>query len=288
MNTEAAPAASGTLFVVATPIGNLEDITLRAIRILKEADLIASEDTRHTGNLLRHLGITTPLTSYYREREQEKSAQLLEMLRQGRRIALVTDAGTPAIADPGAILVRRARDSGVPVVPVPGPSALAAALSIAGLDETRFYFAGFPPAREKGRRDFFRALADLDVPLVFYESPHRIARSLTDCAQILGDRQALLCRELTKIHEEQRQGRLSGLAASCQGHNRGEFVVIVAGAGPEDRRERPEDIEELLIWYRDRGDVSLKDAVRRIARELGCSRSQLYRRALEIWGKTEP
>ena len=273
--------------MVATPIGNLEDITLRAIRILREADLIASEDTRHTRKLLNHLGITTPMTSYYREKEKQKSTRLLEMLHQGTTIALVTDAGTPAIADPGAILVRQARDSGIPVVPVPGPSALAAALSIAGLDETRFYFAGFPPAREKGRRNFFRALADLTVPLVFYESPHRIARSLTDCAQILGDRQALLCRELTKIHEEQRRGSLRELAASCQGRNRGEFVVIVEGAPAGPAQDQTTDLDELLSWYRDRGDVSLKDAVRRIARELSCSRSQLYRQALKIWERDQ-
>ncbi len=279
----------GTLYVVATPIGNLEEITPRAVRLLSEVDLIACEDTRHTRKLLNHLQITTPLTSYYREKEQQKSGLLLQQLQEGIRIALVSDAGTPCISDPGAVLVRRARAAGIPIVPVSGPSALITAVSVAGLEQSGFYFAGFPPSKKKARRDFFKQLATLPCPLVFYESPHRVQHSLVDAMHALGDRQARLFRELTKIHEEYRQGTLSELSHGCAGKNRGEFVIIVDGAG-QAPSDKPEDIDQLILWYRDQQNVSLKKAVQQIAADLDIPRTKIYQRALALWktGTTEP
>lgn len=275
-------ADKGVLYVVATPIGNLEEITPRAVRILGEVDLIACEDTRHTRKLLSHLGLSTPLTSYYREKEQQKASQLVEQLKEGQQIALVSDAGTPGISDPGGVLVQQARDAGIPVVPVSGPSALTTALSVAGLEETAFYFAGFPPPKKKARQDFFQAIATLPCSIIFYESPHRIEQSLRDCLHVLGNRHAQLFRELTKIHEECREGVLSDLATGCCGKNRGEFVVIVDGAGQPDAG-KPEDLDDLLLWYRDQQRVPLKTAVQQIAADLGLPRTHIYKRALVLW-----
>ena len=274
----------GTLYVVATPIGNLEEISPRAINVLQNVDLIACEDTRHTKKLLNHLGISQPLTSYYREKEQQKAKILLQKLQDGKKIAIVSDAGTPGISDPGAILVNMAREAGIPIVPISGPSALTTALSIAGLRDSQFFFAGFPPSRKKARRTFFKQLAPLSWPIVFYESPHRIEQSLLDCLQCLGDRQGILFRELTKIHEECRQGSLSALYTSCAGKNRGEFVVLVKPA-PDSTTDKPEDLDELILWYRSRPDMTLKDAVHRIAADLNLPRTRIYQRALILWKK---
>ena len=287
MTTEAGAGADrpGSLYVVATPIGNLEDITLRAIRILKEADLVACEDTRHTRKLLSHLGIRTPLVSYFRERERNRAADLLGRLERGETVALVSDAGTPSISDPGAILIQQARSAGIPVVPIPGPSALTTALSVSGIRETHFYFAGFPPVKKKARISFFRSLARLSCPIVLYESPRRIGSCLRDAHQVLGDRQAMLFRELTKVHEEVRHGSLARLAREWEGVNRGEFVLVI-DKGPVDEEQPPAELDDLLRWYRAR-HYSLRDAVEELARELGQSRSSLYRRALNIWSETE-
>ncbi len=273
---------NGTLYVVATPIGNLEEISPRAVKVLQSVDLIACEDTRHTKKLLNYIGISRPLTSYYREKEQQKAKNLLQKLQDGKKIAMVSDAGTPGISDPGAILVNMARKAGIPIVPVSGPSALTTALSIAGLEDSRFFFAGFPPARKKARKTFFKQLATLPWPIVFYESPHRIEQSLQDCQQCLGDRQGMLFRELTKIHEEHRQGSLFELATGCTGKNRGEFVVLVKPA-PDNTTDKPEDLDELILWYQSRPDMTLKDAVQRIAADLDLPRTRIYKRALTLW-----
>ena len=272
----------GTLYVVATPIGNLEEISPRAVKVLKSVDLIACEDTRHTKKLLNHAGISQPLTSYYREKEQQKATILLQQLQEGKKIAIVSDAGTPGISDPGATLVNMARRAGITVVPVSGPSALTTALSIAGLEDCRFFFAGFPPPKKKARRNFFKQLAPLPWPIVFYESPHRIEQSLRDCLHCLGDRQGMLFRELTKIHEECRQGSMSALAATCAGKNRGEFVVLVKPA-PASSTDKPEDLDELILWYQSRPGMTLKDAVQRIAADLDLPRTRIYQRALVLW-----
>ncbi len=274
----------GVLYIVATPIGNLEEITPRAVRILREVDLIACEDTRHTKKLVNHLDINTPLTSYYREKEQLKAELLLQQLQDGAQIALVSDAGTPCISDPGGVLVRHARAAGIQIVPISGPSALATALSVAGLEESGFYFGGFPPSKTKARRDFFKLQAPLPCPLIFYESPHRIQHCLLDALHVFGDRHALLFRELTKLHEECREGVLSELSNSCAGKNRGEFVLIIDGA-MQQNTDKPEDIDELILWYRDQQTVSLKSAVQQIATDLGLPRTQIYQRALILWKK---
>ena len=212
---------SGTLFVVATPIGNLEDITLRALRVLREVTLVAAEDTRRTGNLLRHYDIPTPVISYHEHNERHRTAQILDRLRDGASVALVSDAGTPGISDPGAVLVKAARDAGFRVDPVPGPSALTAALSASGVAFTRFAFAGFPPIRSKDRAKWFAWVAALsDVPVVFYEAPHRILRTLDDTRLYLAERPILVARELTKAHEQWTSAEELPVV-------RGEFVVII-------------------------------------------------------------
>ena len=276
----------GTLYIVATPIGNLEDISLRVRRILAEVALIACEDTRHTRKLLSHLQLSTPLTSYYREKEQYKAEILLEKLAAGQDIALVSDAGTPGLSDPGAVLVSQARTAGIRIVPIPGPSALAVALSVAGLAENGFFFGGFPPPRHGARRTLFKSLAALPWPLVFYESPHRIKACLEDCLATLGDREVLLCRELTKLHEECIQGTVTTLLDRVKSGIRGELVLIVQPPAAV-AAERPENLAELLAWYRSQPGMTLKDAVRRISEDLGLARNKVYQEALAMWRHDE-
>ncbi len=276
------PAPPGTLYLVPTPIGNLEDITLRALRVLREVDLIAAEDTRHSRRLLNHFAITTPLCSYYREKEEERSSDLLRQLREGRSIALISDAGTPGISDPGAVIVRHAHQAGLPVVPLPGASALTTAVSAAGLGEGGFLFHGFLPSRPGQRQKALAALADCPYPVVFYESPQRIDGLLADALALFGERQAFWGRELSKSHEDIQYGTLSGLLARARdGRNRGEFVLIVC---PGEKETVPAGtLEELLLWYRDNSALSVKDVSRRLATDLGVPRSAVYQRALVIW-----
>jgi len=275
----------GQLYVVATPIGNLGDLSHRAIQTLSSVDLIACEDTRHTKKLCRYLNISKPLISYFREKEQEKAEALLEMLRAGKRIALVSDAGTPAICDPGAILVKKARAAGIEIIAISGPSALATALSIAGLTQSSFFFGGFLPANATERRRVLKNVANLPFPLIFYESPHRISAAFIDMMALLGDRYAMLFRELTKIHDECLEGGLSILQEQVKEGVKGELVLIVEGAAPPPV-EKPGNLEELLLWYRDEMQSSLKNAVSSIASDLDLPRSQVYREALLIWHKT--
>ena len=278
--------SSGILYVVATPIGNLEDISRRAGRILGEVDLIACEDTRHTRKLLSHLGLKTPLTSYYREKERLKTPVLLAKLQDGQSIALVSDAGTPAISDPGSVLVAEARKTGIRIISIPGPSALIAAISAAGLKEGSFYFGGFPPARKTERRKYFTRLATIPCPLVFYEAPHRIARTINDGLAVFGDRQALLFKELTKIHEHSFAGHLSELVGMTENGIKGELVLIIHGP-EESGGKRPDNLAELLLWYRKQPEMTLKEAVRRISDDLNLSRNQVYAEALAIWKKKD-
>jgi 16S rRNA (cytidine1402-2'-O)-methyltransferase len=283
-NPDMEGATPGQLYVVATPIGNLGDISHRAIKTLREVDLIACEDTRHTKKLCRHLDIATPLSSYFREKEQSKSEQLVEQLKKGKNIALVSDAGTPGLSDPGAVLVRKARDAGISIEAIAGPSALAAALSIAGLTGSSFYFGGFPPANKNERKEFFKQLVALPCPLIFYEAPHRILSSLRDMQEQFGDRQTQLFRELTKIHEECIEDSLAGLQEWLSTGVKGELVLIVQGA--ELATPKPENLDALLLWYRDEMHSSLKDAVANISRDLGLPRSQVYKLALQVWKET--
>jgi 16S rRNA (cytidine1402-2'-O)-methyltransferase len=254
---------------------------MRAVETLRSVGLIACEDTRHTKNLCRHFDIPTPLVSYFREREHSKAEQLVEQLLGGKDIALVSDAGTPGLSDPGAVLVRKARDAGLEVIAVAGPSALAAALSIAGLEQTSFFFGGFPPANKNERKQWFRQLSTLPFPLIFYEAPHRIAASLQDMVEQLGNRPALLFRELTKIHEECLTDTLAGLVERVGSGVKGELVLIVDGA--QLAAPKPDNLEGLLLWYRDEMQATLKDAVGNIARDLDLPRSQVYKLALQVW-----
>jgi 16S rRNA (cytidine1402-2'-O)-methyltransferase len=237
------------LFIVATPIGNLGDLTARAKEILASCDAVVAEDTRHSGQLLRHLGIRKPLLSLPAFDEASRAGPIVDRLRGGASIALVTDAGTPAISDPGGLLVRRAVEAGVPVVPIPGACAAIAAVSASGFAEGRFHFAGFLPRKAAARAAMLQEIAALRAQLVFYEAPGRLHETLVALAAALGDRAALVARELTKLHEELARGPLSALAEHFRGEVRGEVVIVVAGA-PEppaiDEAELEKEIEERL------------------------------------------
>ena len=281
MDTSNTPSP-GSLYIVATPIGNLEDITLRAIRILRGVDLIAAEDTRHTKKLLNHLGIGTPLISDLRNAGRNDQEALIEKLQAGAAIALVSDAGTPAVSDPGAVLVKLAHDAGIPIVPIPGPSALTAAISCSGFADAGFLFLGFAPTKAGQRRKLLASLVHSEYPVVFYEAPRRVRALLGDALEILGDREILWARELTKSFEEVRRTRLASLMATIDSEeSRGEFVIIIGpGTGEQATGD---DVEELLIWYRDNSELSMKDVCRKLAKDLGLSRSQIYQQALAIW-----
>jgi 16S rRNA (cytidine1402-2'-O)-methyltransferase len=221
---------NGTLYIVSTPIGNLEDITLRALRILKEADLIAAEDTRHTGLLLRHFGIQTPLTSYFEGNELKKKEFIISKLRQGHRVALVSDAGTPGISDPGFRLIQTAIENQIPTVPIPGPSAVIAALSVSGLPTDAFLFKGFLPHKSKKKRDLLKQLEEVKETLIFYESPHRLTETLNDLFDILGDREMVLTRELTKVYEEVLRGKVSEIQIQIGERKlKGEITLVISG-----------------------------------------------------------
>lgn len=276
----------GTLYVVATPIGNLEDSSARVVQTLSAVDLIACEDTRHSRKLCRYWNISTPLFSYYREREHERSEILVNLLLSGKNVALVSDAGTPAICDPGAILVNKARVAGIKIVAIAGPSALTASLSIAGLTDSRFFFGGFLPSRSAERKKFIKSISSLSYPLVFYETPHRIYDALLDMADVLGERHIQLLRELSKIHEEYLEGSIKDLAEQVKEGIKGELVLIVHPAVSTAFQE-PEGVEELILWHRDELHSSLKDTVRSISSELDIPRSSVYKLALTMWKKSD-
>jgi 16S rRNA (cytidine1402-2'-O)-methyltransferase len=278
--------ASGTLYIVATPIGNLEDITFRAVRILKEVDLIAAEDTRHSRKLLSHFGITTRLTPYHDHNERLKTDYLLDRLREGDSIAIITDAGTPCIADPGYRIAMAAAAAGIRVVPIPGPSAIITALSAAGLPTDRFAFEGFLPAKQGKRKTRLQELRDDNRVLVFYEAPHRLTDTLRDMTEVFGDRDAVIARELTKIHEEFRRERLTELAAHYTGEGaRGEVVILVAPSGETDNAATP-DPEDLLRRHILVEELSIRDAVAATVSATGKSRSDIYALALKIRGNS--
>ncbi|MDE0030920.1 MAG: 16S rRNA (cytidine(1402)-2'-O)-methyltransferase [Deltaproteobacteria bacterium] len=269
------------LYVVATPIGNLEDITLRALRVLREVDLIAAEDTRHTRKLLSRYDIATPVTSYHEGNERTKAGVLARRLEAGEDIALVSDAGTPTISDPGYHLIRAAAEMGVGVTPVPGVSAATAALSVCGLATDRFVFQGFLPARQGRRQEVLRQLGEDDRTLVLYEAPHRIREALRDMYDVLGDRAAMVGRELTKVHEELLRGTLSELAERFDDADvKGEFVVVIAG-----RSERPPVSEEVLraeIGRLLEAGGSANEVAKLVARTFSLAKRDVYKRVLEV------
>lgn len=232
--------SKGTLYVVATPLGNLEDMTLRAIRILKEAELIAAEDTRTTRKLLHHYGIQTPQTSYFEHNELQKAEAILSRLQEGQKVALVSEAGTPGISDPGFRLIRLAIRHDIPVVPIPGSSAAMAALSVSGLPTDSFLFLGFLPSKPAKRRKAIERWKDWDRTLILYESPHRLVAALSDLLEILGNREIALARELTKKFEEVLRGTISQVLQKVgEERIRGEITLVVAGKGRKKNRQRP-------------------------------------------------
>lgn len=268
----------GTLFLVATPIGNLEDITLRAIRILKEVDFIAAEDTRHSLKLLNHLGISKPLISYYKQKEASKSSYLVDELLSGKNIALISDAGTPVISDPGETVVSLAIENGIPVVPVPGPCAIISALIASGISATSFTFFGFLPVSKKEKFEKLEAIKNYETTLVFYEAPHKLTATLEAMLEVLGDRSIVLCRELTKVHEEFIRGKLSD-AISKLSEPKGEFVLIVEG----NLHKKEENIailnnlslEEHYKFYENQG-FSKKEIIKKVAKDRGVAKNEIY------------
>lgn len=241
---------AGTLYIVSTPIGNLEDITIRAVRVLKEVGIIAAEDTRHTKQLCAHFGLTTPLTSYHDFNKEEKTAVLLERLRSGTSVALVSDAGTPVISDPGYFLITRSIEAGIRIVPVPGPSAVLAALAASGLPTDSFRFEGFLPRKDGPRLKRIESFRDDFTSLILFESPHRIGKLLAALRAKLGNRRAVLARELTKRFEEFHRGTLDELLTHVQNHPpKGEITLVVEGAPKRNRPDREETSEKEIGWW---------------------------------------
>lgn len=282
---------SGCLYLVATPIGNLEDITLRALRILREVDQIACEDTRHTQKLLTHYDIHKPLVSYHEHNEMTRAPELVVAMEQGQQIALVSDAGMPLVSDPGYRLVTLCLRHHIPVVPVPGPSALLAALSASGLPNEEFLFAGFLPARSGERRRALERLRIEERTIILYEAPHRLDECLADALEILGDRPACLAREVTKLHEEFRRGKLSDLAASLEERPaRGEITLLVGP--PEANTSKPADTSQSLAERVDelirQAKLDRKEALKLAAKERGLTRRAAYNQLLEEADTTKP
>jgi len=282
--TESDPPLAPGLYLVATPIGNLEDLTLRALRILRSVDRIACEDTRQTRKLLDRYGITTPTISSHEHNEAERSRQLIEELRNGARIAVVSDAGTPGISDPGMVLARAAIDAGFPVIPIPGASAAVTALVASGLDAERFLFFGFPPAKAGARRTAFEDLAGvLDRPatVVIYEAPHRILETLADAEVVWGaECRAVLARELTKVHEEFLRGTLGEIREELAARQsvRGEMVLLLAaGVRAPGSVPTSASLSQQIADLAQSAGLDEKDALKRIARERGVSKSELFR-----------
>ena len=280
MQTDPKP---GTLYIVGTPIGNLEDMTFRAVRILQTVDLIASEDTRHTGKLLQHFQVTAPQLSYHDHNFNSRIPELLGQLDRGKALAIVTDAGTPGISDPGYELVKACIEAGIEVVPIPGPTAAITALSAAGLPTKQFVFEGFLPAKGGDRHDRLKFLQVESRTIILYEAPHRLRQTLQDLADVLGiDRQLVLGRELTKLHEEFRRGKIGdALAHYTEREPQGEYTLVVAGipqALPQlSEAELKAELQQLMAQ-----GISRSQASRQLAKETFLPRRQLYQLALSI------
>ena len=272
---------SGILYIVATPIGNLEDMTYRAVRILQEVDLIAAEDTRHSRKLLNHYTIDTPLISYHEHNEEFRSSQLIAKLQAGLSIALISDAGTPCIADPGYRLISHCHQQGVAVVAVPGPSAVVAALSISGLATDAFRFVGFLPAKTHGRCQFFEQIKNEQQTVACYEAPHRLLSCLADIIEICGaDRPIAIARELTKRHEELFSGTVAeALDHFSAGSVKGE-IVLLFGPAPEQKPQGT--VKESLQQLRETTELSWKEIVKQVAKEFGVPGSDVYKESLEL------
>jgi 16S rRNA (cytidine1402-2'-O)-methyltransferase len=275
---------SGTLHLVATPVGNLEDLSFRALRTLKECELIAAEDTRRTRKLLTHYGISRPLVSCHEHNERKRIPALLDALREGKDVALVSDAGSPGISDPGFRLVREAVDQGMAVTALPGPSAVILALSVSGLPTDRFSFYGFLPRRGSERKKTLEEAAQVPHTLVFFESPHRVVRSLEDMLAVFGDRRAAICRELTKRFEQVERGTLYELIVKAGNRSpKGEFCIVMEGKGRRKTQaaEREDRLRKALEDLTQLADEPLREAARQAALKHGLSRREVYQLALE-------
>jgi 16S rRNA (cytidine1402-2'-O)-methyltransferase len=277
----------GTLYVVSTPIGNLEDMTHRAVRVLGEVDVVACEDTRHTRKLLNHYGIKTKAISYHQHNEQERAAELIESMKSGLNVAIVSDAGTPGISDPGFRVVRMALEEGISVVPLPGATAFVSALVASGLPGSQIFFDGFLPARSGARRTRLAELRSIPATLIFYEAPHRIADALRDAFEMLGEREAVVARELTKMHEEIIRGRLSELAnrfSEGEQEYRGEMVLLIDRnviGSPVDDAGPDVSISSLVAGYEAMGH-DRRTSLKKAAKQLGISRDEAYRRMTAV------
>ena len=280
MQTEPKP---GTLYIVATPIGNLEDMTFRAVRILQAVDMIAAEDTRHTGRLLQHFQVRTPQISYHEHNSHSRIPEILEHLQYGKAIALVSDAGMPGISDPGYELIKACIDDGITVVPIPGASAVITALSAAGLATDRFIFDGFLPAKSQQRRQYLESLQGESRTLVFYESPHRLRDTLASLGEVLGsDRQLVIARELTKLYEEFWRGTIGdAIADYTQREPQGEYTLLVAGNPPSQIQLTETQLKTELLQMMHQG-ISRSQASRQLAKDTSLSRRYLYQLALAI------
>lgn len=269
----------GTLYIVSTPIGNLEDITLRALRILKEVDVIAAEDTRHSRKLLTHYGISKPLISYWGEREKVKSKEILERLHSGQSVALISDSGTPGISDPGVVLIKRAIEENIHVVSIPGPSALIAALSLSGLPTDQFIFAGFLPSKKSLRVKVLKELSLELRTLVFYEAPHRILETLTDMKDVFAERRAVIVKEITKIHEEAFRGTIPDILSNVEKTKiAGEYVIVIEERIMEKKTATEDVLSEVSALIKK--GLSRKDSVKKVARIYGLSKKELYDKSL--------
>jgi 16S rRNA (cytidine1402-2'-O)-methyltransferase len=270
---------SGKLYLVATPIGNLEDITLRALKVLKEVDLIAAEDTRHTLGLLNHFEINKPLISYYKETEKAKSPILIEKLKEGKNIAIVSDAGTPGISDPGEEVVKEAIKEGIEVIPIPGACAFVNALIASGMNTKEFSFIGFLSANKKERKDKLEEVKYETRTLIFYEAPHKLKTSLESMYEVLGDRNIVLARELTKLHEEFIRGKLSTILEQI-GEIRGEFVVLVEGNSISKQQKEITDLNSLSLEehykHYEKEGLDKKEIIKKIAKDRNVSKNEIY------------
>lgn len=274
------------LYIVSTPIGNLEDITIRALEVLKGVDLIACEDTRITKKLLSRYAVTKPLVSYHEHNEIKKAGELVSFLEEGKSLALVSDAGTPGVSDPGYRLVKLASERGIPVFSIPGPSAALAALSVSGLPTSSFAFFGFPPRTAKALTKYLSGIKDYPETLIFYESPKRVLKTLKAMLEVLGDRYISVCRELTKLYEETVRGNISEVIKILEQRKeiKGEITLVIEGASESKGELDLQTIDGYLIELKEKGS-SLKDAVKSVSEKAGYSKSKTYKRALRIWDK---
>ena len=272
---------SGVLYIVATPIGNLDDITIRALQILKKVDIIAAEDTRHTLKLLNHFQISKPLVSYYKQTEKQKSNQLINELKAGKNIALVSDAGTPGISDPGEVIIKKAIEEGITVTPIPGACAMINALVASGLSSKEFTFIGFLPVNKSEKEEKLKKLIYEKSTLIFYEAPHKMEKTLETILNVLGNRNIVLARELTKIHEEFIRGKVSDIIKKCE-NLKGEFVILLEGAEIGKEEANKEELSNLSLeehyTYYEKQGLDKKEIIKLIAKDRKTNKNEIYQK----------